>query len=85
MQDSDLYEKWKRRRAETPVPVDFADRVMDSLYHREQRPVRRLARMLRDLRVSPAFRLGVCSLACAIGLIRVLQIIALLLAEQPSL
>ena len=78
------YEAWKRRRAEVAVPDAFADRVMASLRRREQRPGRRLARALRGLLQSPSFRVGVCSLACAAGLLRVLQVVALFLAEQPS-
>lgn len=80
MAERDPYEAWKRRRAEVAVPDDFADRVMASLPRRE----RRRAGMLRGLLGSPAFRFGVCSLACAAGLFRVLQVVALFLVEQPS-
>lgn len=82
MPDHDLYEAWKRRRAEIPAPDDFADRVMASIHLRGQPPARRLARMLRGLLGSRAFRFGVCSLACAAGLLRVLQVVALFLSEQ---
>ena len=82
MPDLDPYETWKQRRAEVPVPDDFADRVMASL-RREQRPGW-LAELLRGLFRSPVFRVGVCSLACAAGLLRILQVVALFLAEQPS-
>jgi hypothetical protein len=84
MPDRDPYEAWKRSRAEAPVPDDFADRVMASL-HRKEQLGRRLARVLRNPLGSPSFRVGICSLACVAGLLRVLQIIALFLAEQPSL
>jgi hypothetical protein len=84
MPDRDPYEAWKRRRAEAPVPDDFADRVMASLRRPEQRPARRLSEVLYGLLRSPAFRVGVCSLACAAGLFRVLQVVALFLIEQPS-
>lgn len=80
MPDHDLYEAWKRQRAEVPVPDEFADRVMASLHHREHR----LARVLHRLLGSPAFRIGVCSLACTAGLLRVLQVVLLFLAGQSS-
>ena len=82
MSDLDPYESWKRRRAEVPVPDGFSDRVMVSL-RRKQRP-ERFAELLRGVFRSPAFRVGVCSLACAAGLLRILQVVALFLAEQPS-
>ncbi|HJT77567.1 MAG TPA: hypothetical protein VJ739_10245 [Gemmataceae bacterium] len=80
MAERDPYEAWKRRRAEVVVHDEFADRVMASLRGRE----RRRAGVLRRLLASPAFRVGVCSLACAAGLFRVLQVVALFLVEQPS-
>jgi hypothetical protein len=78
------YEAWKQRRAEIPVSDDFADRVMASLHRWEQRPSRRLVRVLHALSRSSAIRVGVCSLACAAGLLRILQVIVLFLAEQSS-
>jgi len=84
MPDLDPYETWKRRRAEVPVSDHFADRVMVPLRRWEQRPEGRFGLVLRGLFRSPAFRVGVCSLACAAGLLRVLQVVALFLAEQPS-
>jgi hypothetical protein len=82
MSDPDLYEAWKRRRAEVSVPDDFADRVMASLRLEEQKPGQRLVRLLRGLFRSPAFRVGICSLACIAGFLRILQVIVLLFAEQ---
>ncbi|HEY7312224.1 MAG TPA: hypothetical protein VH643_22865 [Gemmataceae bacterium] len=82
MSDLDPYESWKRRRAEVPVPDDFTDRVMASL--RQEQGPGRLAELLRGLFRSPMFRASVCSLACAAGLLRILQVVALFLAGQPS-
>ena len=82
MSDRDLYEAWKRLRAEALVPDDFADRVMASLRLDEQEPSRWLARMLHSLFQSPAFRVGICSLACVAGLLRILQVIVLFFVEQ---
>jgi hypothetical protein len=84
MPHRDLYAAWKRRRAEAPLPDDFADRVMATLIRREQSLVQRLARMLPSLFRSPAFRVGVCSLACAVGLLRILQVVVVFVAEQAS-
>jgi hypothetical protein len=84
MPDSDPYEAWKRQRAEISVPDDFADRVMALLHRQELRPLRRLSQVLRALPRSSTIRIGICSLACAAGLLRVLQVIVLFLAEQTS-
>jgi hypothetical protein len=84
MPDSDPYEAWKRWRAEAPVPDGFADRVMSSLRRQEQHPWRRLAPGLRRLPESRAFRVAICSLACAASLLRVLQVVAPFVAEQAS-
>ncbi len=84
MPDRDLYAAWKRRRAEVAVPDDFADRVMITLRLGEQGPVPRLARLLRGLFGTPAFRFGICSLACAVGLLRILHVIVFFLAEHAS-
>jgi hypothetical protein len=84
MPDRNLYEAWKRRRADASVPDDFADRIMATLRLREQRLGQRFTRLLRGLFHSPAFRVGVCSLACAVGLLRILQVVVVFLAEQAS-
>ncbi len=84
MSDHNLYEAWKRRRAEIPVSDVFADRLMESLYLQEQRPVQQVARMVSVLLGLRAFQFGVCSLACFAGVLRVLQIIIVFLAEQSS-
>jgi hypothetical protein len=66
----DLYEAWKRQRAEVPVPADFADRV--------------LAGLRRERKRSPVWgrvaRVGIGSLAGAVFLCRILQVVALFLS-----
>ena len=84
MRDHDLYKAWKRRRAEAPVPDEFADRVMASLRLREHSLGQRLSRMLRSLFVSPSFRVGVCSLGFIVALLRILQVVVVFMAEQAS-
>jgi hypothetical protein len=68
------YEAWKRRRADAAVPDDFADRVLAAL-GREPAP-------------SPlpwrAARVGIGSLAGAVFLCRVLQVLALFLTGHAS-
>jgi hypothetical protein len=68
----DLYETWKRRRADVPVPEDFADRVLAGL----RRP---------PLFGSRAVYIGVGSLAGVVGLCRVLQVIALFLTGHACM
>jgi len=82
MLDRDLYEAWKRRRPDGSVPDAFADRVMNSLRLGEHKPGRRFVRMLHRLFQSPAFRVGICTLAFVAGLFRILHAIVLLFAEQ---
>lgn len=84
MPDHDLFEAWKRKRAVASVPDDFADRVMGALRLEKHMPGQRLARMYRSLFQSPAFRVGVCSLACAVGLLRIFQVVVVFLTEQAS-
>jgi hypothetical protein len=68
----DVYETWKRRRADVPVPDDLADRVVAGL----RRP---------PLFGSRAVRIGIGSLAAAVCLCRVLQVIALFLTGHAGL
>jgi hypothetical protein len=80
MPDHDPYEAWKRRRADVSVLEDFAERVMASLRH--QPPRWQLDRWLRHLLGSSLVRVGICSLACAVGLFRALQVVAFFLPSQ---
>jgi hypothetical protein len=71
----DPYEAWKRRRADVPVPDDFADRVLAALRRREG----------RALFGSRAARVALCSLAGAVFLCRLLQFVVLFLIERACL
>jgi hypothetical protein len=74
MTPHDPYEAWKRRRADVPVPPDFADRVLAGL---------RRQRGLSLLRARAA-RIGLGSLAGAVCLFRILQFVALFLTGGHS-
>ena len=77
MRHDDPYEAWKRARAGAEVPAGFADRVMAAVRARQaRRPVRPLSR---------AVRIGIGMAACAVCLLRILQIVAVFLAGQPSM
>ncbi len=84
MSGHDPYEVWKQKRSESPVPDDFADRIMAALRLREQRPGLRLSRIVYRLFLSPSFRVGICSLGCAVALLRILQVVVVFMAEQVS-
>jgi hypothetical protein len=70
----DTYEAWKRRRAGAPVPADFADRVLAGLRRQQRRALLR----------TRAVRIGVGSLAAAVCLCRILQVIALFLTGSAG-
>ena len=76
MSPHDPFEDWKRSRAGQPVPEDFADTVLEAVRRREYERARLRAR---------AARVALCSLAGAVCLFRVLQIVALFLGENPTL
>lgn len=70
----DLYEAWKRHRANVPVPDDFADRALAGL--RRPHPA---------LLASRAVGIGIGSLAGAVCLCRVLQVVALFLTGHACM
>jgi hypothetical protein len=81
MRHDDPYEAWKHARAGAEVPGGFADKVMAVVRARQaRRPV-----LLRVLLTSPVVRIGIGSLACAVCLLRILQVVAVFLAGQPSM
>jgi hypothetical protein len=77
MRHDDPYEAWKQARAGAEVPAGFADKVMAGL---RARPARRPGPAL-----SRAVQIGIGSLACAVCLLRILQVLAVFLAGQPSM
>jgi hypothetical protein len=66
-----LYDSWRRQRAETDVPPDFADRVMLSLRRTRLQSWLRLWRKMRAIAAnSKILRAAIYSLAIAIWLMR---------------
>jgi hypothetical protein len=47
MHSDDVFDAWKRSRAETEVPADFAKRVQDAIRRQPPHPRRRLLAVLR--------------------------------------
>jgi hypothetical protein len=76
MSHHDPFEAWKRSRAGGAVPEDFADSVLEAVRRREHRRARLLAR---------AGQVALCSLAAAVCLCRILQVVVLFLGERPTL
>lgn len=76
MSHHDPFEDWKRYRAGGEVPEDFVDSVLEAVRRREHDRARLLAR---------AGRVALCSLAAAVCLCRILQVVVLFLGERPSL
>jgi hypothetical protein len=76
MSHHDPFEAWKRYRAGEPVPEDFADRVLTAVRRRGRR---------RALLLARAARVALCSLAAAVCLFRVLQVVILFVVERPTL
>jgi hypothetical protein len=77
------YEQWKRRRSQEPAPPDFADRVMALLAAekatRHERSV--LAAVLLALLSSRLSKIGVCSMAVAACVFRLLHVVAIFVAR----
>ena len=76
MSHHDPFEAWKRYRAGGPVPEDFVDSILEAVRYRERR---------RALLLARAARVALCSLAGAVCLFRVLQVVVLFLVERPIL
>ena len=76
MAHHDPFEAWKRSRAGGPVPEDFVDSVLEAVRRREHKRVRLWGR---------AARLALGSLAAAVCLFRVLQVVVPFLVERPTL
>jgi hypothetical protein len=76
MSQHDPFEDWKRYRAGGEVPEGFVDTVLEAVRRREDGRARLLAR---------ASRVVLCSLALAVCLFRIFQVVALFLVERPTL
>jgi hypothetical protein len=80
MRPDDVYESWKRRRAEVDVPPGFANRVMRSLSERGATDGDLgLQGWIAGWLASPVGKVGICALAGLAFLLRVGSVIALFL------
>jgi hypothetical protein len=78
MSGDELYDAW-RRRAEAEVPTDFADRVLDAVRDRQRR--RTLRGLFLAVLLSRAGKVGICSLAVAVWVLRVLLLFDVFLSR----
>jgi hypothetical protein len=83
MNDDMHYEQWKRRRAEGDAPADFAERVMAAIASREtnQRQRNWLATVMLAALSSRVSKIGICSLAAAACVFRLLHVFAIFVAQ----
>ncbi len=83
MDHDETYQKWKCRRAEAAVPAGFADRVMRAVAAHESRPDWRaaLAEFLPRLLAWRPARVGMCTLAVLVCVLRMLSALAIFVAQ----
>jgi hypothetical protein len=82
MHPDELYESWKRRRAQADIPADFTERVMAALPAGAAggRPRLEWPQWFFAVLASPLGRAGLCALACLVFALRLGSVIALFLA-----
>jgi hypothetical protein len=76
MSHHDPFESWKRYRAGEPLPEGFVDDVCEAVLLRENERARLRSRVVR---------VALGSLAAAVCLFRVLQVVILFVVERPTL
>jgi hypothetical protein len=83
MEPSDRYQSWKRRRAKIEVPADFADRILAAVAEHEKRESRRFALRAWSAAVlfSRAGKVGLCTLAGLVCVLRVMHVVAVFLPQ----
>lgn len=83
MSDEKLYEQWKRRRGEADAPADFVDRVIAAIEAREIDQRRRSwqATVIVAALSSRLSRIGICSLAAAACVARLLHVFSIFVAQ----
>jgi hypothetical protein len=77
------YEDWRRRRGEAPAPDGFADRVMAAVAGEQVARPQRAALLALWLALWNARlgRIGVCSLAAAVCVLRLAHVVAIFVAQ----
>jgi hypothetical protein len=83
MSSDELYDAWRRRRAEPEVSADFADRVLAAVRDRQERGAQRstLRGLVVAVLLSRAGKVGICSLALAAWVFRVLLLFDVFLSR----
>lgn len=80
MKPEELYESWKRSRANIEPPADFADRVMTSIHQTRRLAVYlTLQSLTTTLLRSRVAQTSVCSVAIGIWLVRVCALLTILI------
>lgn len=77
MNEERWYEDWKRRRAQAPAPDGFAERVMVAVSAAEIERRSAVATVLLAMWRSRASKIGVCTLAAAVCLLRLAHVAAI--------
>jgi len=71
--NDELYNRWRRRRADVEPPAGFPDRVMDAI--RREPPLPRKGFFFALLASAP-LRAAACALACLVCLYRLASVVA---------
>jgi negative regulator of sigma E activity len=87
MNDEQWYEAWRRRASQEPAPAHFTERVMTALAAENaaaaevaQRQRSAFGVLMLELLRSRLSRIGICSLAAAACVFRLLHVFALFVA-----
>jgi hypothetical protein len=83
MESNDRYFSWKRRRAEVEVPPSFADRVLAAITEHEKKKRHRFAlrAWLAAVLYSRAGKVGLCTLAGLVCVLRVMHVVVVFLPQ----
>jgi hypothetical protein len=83
MEPNDRYQSWKRRRAEIEVPAAFADRVLAAIGEHEKKERYRFAlrAWLAAVLFSRAGKVGLCTLAGLVCVLRVMHVVVVFLPQ----
>ena len=79
----EVFGRWKRRRAQTAVPPDFADRVMRAVAVHDSRRAwpGAAADFLSRLWSSRPARVGICALATLVCVVRIFAVLGVFVAR----
>jgi hypothetical protein len=83
MESNDRYQSWKRRQAEIEVPANFADRILAAVMEHENTKRHRFAlrAWLAAVLLSRAGKVGLCTLAVLVCVLRVMHVVVVFLPQ----